>query len=134
MLARPVLAQSTGGTWPGRVYRGIAALCDQVAADPFLARACLDNPFAEDSSGDRSRRRLVAMIVDQFGGLMPLDLKPAILHAEASNEGLWSLFHHHLIRHWRDRRQIAATLAFVALAPTTGGPDAVIAIRGEQGS
>ena len=132
VLAGAVLAQSMGGDWPGRIYRGVAALCEQVAGDPFLAMSCLANPFAEDSSGDRSRRRLVAMIVDQFGDLIPLDLTPTILGAEASKGGLWALFHHHLIRNWKDRRQIAATLAFIALAPTTGGPDAVIAIRGEQ--
>jgi AcrR family transcriptional regulator len=133
VLARTAFAQAAGDTWPGSVYRGIAAVCEQLAADPFIAMACLANPFAEDSSGDRSQRRLVAMIAEQFGDLIPANLKPTILGSEASSGALWALLHRHLVRNWSEQRRIAATLAFMALAPMVGGPDAVAAIRGEQG-
>jgi AcrR family transcriptional regulator len=131
-LARAARAQAMGSTWPGSVYRRIAALCDQVAADPFLAMACLSNPFAEDSAGGRSRLRLIEALVDQIGADAPLELQPTPLGAEASRGALWSLFHRHLVRDWAQRRQIAATLTFVALAPVVGAGTAVAAIRREH--
>ena len=48
---------------------------------------------------------------------------------EATNGALWALFQRHLLTDWSQRRQIAATLAFIALAPIIGD---VAAIRREQ--
>jgi AcrR family transcriptional regulator len=131
-LAQVALAQSAGRSWPGSVYRGIAAICERVAADPFLAMVCLTNPFVEDSAGDRSRRRLTEALVDRFGESAPSGLRLSSLGTEASRGALWALFHRHLVRDWSRRRQIAATLAFMALAPVVGAPVAVAAIRKEQ--
>jgi AcrR family transcriptional regulator len=131
-LARAAHAQAAGSTWPGGVYRGIAALCDRVAADPFLAMACLSNPFAEDSAGGRSRRRLIEALADRIAADTPLELQSTALGAEASRGALWALFHRHMVRDWVQQRQIAATLTFMALAPVIGAPAAVAAIRREQ--
>lgn len=131
-LAQSARAQTASRTWPGGVYRGIAALCEQIAGDPFLAMACLSNPFAVGSIGALARERLIASIVEQFGDSAPAKLRPALLGAEASSGALWALFHRHMVRDWSQRRQIAATLAFVALAPAIGDAAAVAAIRREQ--
>jgi hypothetical protein len=51
---------------------------------------------------------------------------------EATNGAIWALFQRHLLTDWSQRRQIAATLAFIALAPIIGDVAAVTAIRREQ--
>lgn len=138
VLAQIARAQTAGRSWPGGVYRGIAALCEQVAGDPFLALACLADPFAEPFAGDSlavlTRRRLVATILEQFSDNVPAKLRQSPLSMEASNGALWALFHRHLVRDWVQRREIAATLAFIALAPIIGDTAAVVAIRREQTS
>jgi AcrR family transcriptional regulator len=131
-LAQAARAQTAGRTWPGGTYRAIAALCDQVADDPLLARVCLVDDFAPGSKGARCRRRLIGSVAEQLVDSIPPELRPGSLVEEASTGAVWALFHRHIVRDWVQQRQAAATLAFLALAPVVGASAAVAAIRSEQ--
>jgi AcrR family transcriptional regulator len=128
-LAQAARAQSTARTPTGGAYRAIVALCEHVANDPFLTRVCFYNDFPPGAKGARSRRRLVTALLELLGDSVPA-MGPTV--SEASAGALWSLFHHHIIRDWARRREISATLSYLALAPTIGAPAALAAIRGEQ--
>lgn len=125
-------AQAAGSSWPGGIYRGISALCEQVANEPLLARVCLADDFAEDTLGAQARQRLLIAIADQLGDGVPLNFRTSLLVTEASGGAIWSLFHHHIVRDWAQRQQVAASLAFMALAPAVGDVAAVSAIQIEQ--
>jgi TetR/AcrR family transcriptional regulator len=131
-LAKATRAKATAGSWPGGVYRAIAALCEHVAGDAFLAKVCLTNDFPPGPSGGLARQRLVAAITQLLGGSAPQAVGPVGLAGEASGGAVWALFHHHIVRNWVLRRQISATLSYLALAPLVGAPDAVAAIQAEQ--
>jgi AcrR family transcriptional regulator len=132
VLTQAARAQAAGRTWPGGVYRAMAALCDQTAEDPLLARLCLVDHYEAGSNGARCRQRLVDGVSEQFGESTPFKLRPSPLVTEASQGAIWSLFHHHVIRDRSLRRRVAATLSFMALAPAVGADAAVAAIRNEQ--
>jgi AcrR family transcriptional regulator len=131
-LAQAARAQAAARSWPGGVYRAIAALCEHIAGDAFLAGACVADDFAPDSSVSRARRRLGGAVVDQLTAAVPRDSRPSDLAVEASAGAVWGVFHHHLIRDWAMRRELSATLAYLALAPAIGAKAAVNAIAAEQ--
>ena len=133
-LAQAARAQAAARSWPGGVYRAIAALCEHIAGDAFLAGACVADGFAPDSSVSRARRRLGGTVVDQLTAAVPRDSRPSYLAAEASAGAVWGVFHHHLLRDWAMRRELSATLAYLALAPAIGAKAAVKAIAAEQTS
>jgi AcrR family transcriptional regulator len=128
-LAQATRAQSTAHSRAGGVYRAIAALCEHISNDAFLARACLDSDFPPGTNGARSRQRVVTALMELLSDSMP-PVNPTV--TEVSTGALWSLFHHHMIRDWTLRRAISATLAYLALVPTIGAPEALAAIRREQ--
>jgi len=128
-FARAAHAQSTAQSEAGGVYRAIVALCEHVAADPFLARVCLDNDFPASVDGANSRRNLVAALTDLLMNGLPA-MSPTM--CEASMGALWSLFHHHIIRNRAMHSQVSATLGYIVLAPTIGASAALAAIRAEQ--
>ncbi len=132
-LAEAARAQTAGRAWPGGLYRAISALCDQIAGDPLLACVCLIDNFTPGTSGARIRSQLLAMVAEQLADSAPLAEQPTALIAEASSGAVWSLFHHHVVRAIsHSAPQVAATLAFMALAPVVGAPAAVAAIAAEQ--
>jgi AcrR family transcriptional regulator len=128
-LAAAARAQSTARSLAGGVYRAIAALCEHIANDAFLVRACLNNDLPPGPGGARSRQRLVTALSELLGDSMP-PVSPTV--TEVSSGALWSLFHHHMIRNWNLRREISATLGYLALIPSVGAPEALAAIRNEQ--
>jgi AcrR family transcriptional regulator len=126
-------AQTAGRTWSGGLYRAISALCDQIAADPLLASVCLADNFTPGSSGARVRGQLIAILAEQLADSAPVAERPSLLVAEASSGAVWALFHHHVVRAIaQSAPQVAATLAFMALAPVIGARAAVAAISSEQ--
>jgi AcrR family transcriptional regulator len=131
-LAQAVRAQTAAATRPGGVYRAIAAICDQVAGDPFLAKICLADDFSPGSPASRTRAPLAAAAVEQFSDAMPRESRPTGLVTEATIAAVWGVFHHHMVRDWVKRRRVAATLAYLALCPVIGPRAAVAAIRVEQ--
>lgn len=132
-VAQAARAQIAGRTWGGGIYRAISAFCIQIAGDPLLARVCFSDDFAVGSKGSLSRLRLVNGVSDQLRDSTPQLGRVSELSIEASSGGIWSIFHRHILRDWVVHHpQIAATLTFMALAPTMGADEAVAAIRGEQ--
>jgi AcrR family transcriptional regulator len=132
-IAQAARARSAADSWAGGVYRAIAALCDHIARDEFLAKVCLTNDFPPGPNGAQSRQRLVTALTELLSEGAPRTVQPAPLTFEAIASAVWSLFHHHIVRDWSQRRQISATLTYLALTPVTGAVDAVDAIRDEQG-
>lgn len=131
-LAQAARAQTAAHGWEGGVYRAIAALCEVIEGDAFLAGACLADELPRGSEGLRARQRLTSATIEQLQGSVPREARPSRIVAEASAGAVWGVFHHHMIRNWTKHRQIAATLAYLALAPIVGGPAAIAAIRAEQ--
>ena len=132
-VAEAATAQASGQTWAGGIYRAIVSLCAQFGSDPLLVSLCLDDDFAPGSSGSSWRQRLAAAIVDSVGVSAPPEHRPSRLASEASKHAIWELYHHDIVRSPRpEGPQIAAALAYVALAPAIGASEAVAAIRREQ--
>lgn len=132
-LAQAARAQAAGHTWPGGIYRAMAAFCDGVAADPLLAGACLAGVPVAGPGGLRWRRRLAAAVAEQLIEGVPPELRPSAVALEASTGAICSLFHRHAIKdRIQQRRKVAATLSFMALAPVLGASAAIAAIRREQ--
>lgn len=127
--AQAARAQAAAASRAGGIYRAIAALCEYVAGDSFLARVCLADDFPPSPGGIRSRRRLIDAAVELLTGDSP---RPTLLYAEASTGAVWSLFHHYIVRDRALRRQISATLAYLTLAPTIGPAATVRALEREQ--
>jgi AcrR family transcriptional regulator len=132
-LAQAARAQTAGRTWSGGMYRAISALCDQLISDPLLTGVCLAETFEPNSNGSRSRVQLIGAFAELLTDSAPPAEQPSALYREASTSAVWALFHHHLIRALPlASPQIAATLAFMALAPVIGAPATVAAIAAEQ--
>lgn len=126
-------AQGAGQTWAGGIYCALACLCERFGSDPLLVNLCLDDDFAPGSRGSAWRQRLVPAVADQIGGSTSSERLHKGLAGEASKSAIWELFHHSIVRSpTSEGPQIAATLAYLALAPMIGGSAAVAAIHGEQ--
>jgi AcrR family transcriptional regulator len=128
-MAQAARAQTAAASPPGGVYRAIAALCEHVVADRFLARVCLTDDFPPGLDGARARQRLIDATVELL-----VDDPPRSTHlsTEASAGAVWSLFHHHVVRDRALRRQISATLAYLTLAPVIGPAATIRALEQEQ--
>jgi AcrR family transcriptional regulator len=132
-FAQAARAQTAGRTLSGGLYRAISALADEVAEDRLLAAVCLADDFKPGSRGSRIRRQLIATVAEQLVDSVSPAEPPTALTTEAASGAVWALFHHHVVRApSRSSPQIAATLAFMALAPVIGATSAVAAIVGEQ--
>jgi AcrR family transcriptional regulator len=133
-LVQAARAQAAGSSWSGGLYRAISALCDEIAGDPLLIGICLADEFTPGSSASSTRTRLVGAVSEQLSDTVAFSGKvPSALVAEASAGASWALFHHHVIRALaHSSPQVAATLAFMSLAPVIGAGEAAAAIRSEQ--
>jgi AcrR family transcriptional regulator len=130
-LGQAALARERAGSWAGGVYRVVATLCNRIGADAFLAKACRMDDGPSGESAARMRQRLTAAILDLIEDGAPA-LGSRLITREASTNALWGLFYRHNVRDWVLRRQIAATLSYMVLAPAIGAPAAVAAIQTEQ--
>jgi AcrR family transcriptional regulator len=132
-LSQAARAQTAGRTWSGGIYRSIAALCEQVAADAFLAGVCLGGGSSLGPGIGRAQMRLITAVADQLTAGVPHENRPSELVLEASSGAVWAVFHRHVARALSHTQpQVAATLSFIALAPAVGASAAVAAIRREQ--
>jgi AcrR family transcriptional regulator len=131
-LTQASRAQAAARSWPGGVYRAIAALCAGIASDAFLAKACFTDDFPPGENGARSRRRLIAALTEQLSEGAPQATRPTLLEIEASAGAVWAVFRRHATKDRTQSRQIAATLSYLALAPTIGASATITAIQGEQ--
>lgn len=126
-------AQTAGRDWRGGLYRAIAALCDLVVDDLILVNLCLADEFAPKSDGSHWRQNLIADVAEQLRRHVPPEWRSGAISAEASTAAVWAVFHHHVVRApTHHRPQVAATLSYLALAPTAGAAGVVGAIEAEQ--
>ncbi len=126
-------AQGEGQTWAGGIYRALACLCRRFGSDPLLISLCLDDDFSPGSRGSVWRRHLTTAVAERIDGNALPEHHHKGLADEASKSAIWELFQHDIVRSSRpEGPQVAATLAYVALAPTIGAAAAVAAIRGEH--
>lgn len=130
-IAEAAHAREQAEGWAGGVYRVVATLCDQIGADAFLARACRMDDGPSGEGAVRSRQRMTAALLDLIEDGAPA-LELTLLTREASANALWGLFYRHNVRDWVLRRQIAATLSYMVLAPAIGAPASLAAIQAEQ--
>lgn len=130
-LAQAARAQTAAAGPAGGVYRAIAALSDYVVNDPFLARVCLtgDSP---GPGGLRSSQRFIDATMELVTDSMPAAPRPPGMIIETSAGAVWSLFRCRVLQDRLPRYPIAATLTYLALAPTIGASAAVEAIQREQ--
>jgi AcrR family transcriptional regulator len=128
-MAQVARAQTAASSQAGGVYRAIAALCDHIDGDPFLARVCLTDDFPAGPNGVRSRQRLMDAATEL---LLDEPSRSTRLMTEASTGAVWSLFHRHVVRDRALRQQISATLAYLTLAPAIGPAATVRALEREQ--
>jgi len=132
-LSRSAAAQAAGRSWPGGIYRAICTLCEQVQDNRFLANACVTRGFLLGPGTSRLGQRFAASFVEQFQHSAPEAQRPSDLVAEASANAVWALFKRQVAREpMLKRPQVAATLAYMVLAPAIGPSGAVVAIRDEQ--
>lgn len=132
--AREVLEQALDGPTADclgerGVYQAVAAITGWVAADTAFERLCFADAHA---AGPRGLIRRSA-----FPGLISreLDERDASrpLWAEASAGAIWGVVHHQVVVDRSHRApDVAATLAFLALAPERGAEAATAAIEAEQ--
>jgi AcrR family transcriptional regulator len=130
-IAQAALAQAAGRSSPGGVYRAISALCDEIFATPIFMAICLADVFQKGSPGSRARDGLIKSVLKQLSDTTMLPRPLSSLSTEATTAATWALFHHYVVRA-PVAPQVAATLAFMALAPVIGAGEAVEAIRSEQ--
>jgi hypothetical protein len=132
-LARATRAKASAASWGGGVYRALAALCDHVSADPFLATICLGDDFPPGPNGKRFRERLTATIVETLADGAPPQARNGIV-LEVSASAVWSVFRRYVAGAAPARTPIAATLSYLASAPALGATTALTTILTEQHS
>jgi len=126
--AQTTRAITAAQTVPGGIYRAIVALSDHVPDNRLLAEICVHDDFAPGAKVARARQRLISTLIEQ---LVRNNQAPARF-SDLTATALWVLLCRHAFRDSSLRAKTAATLSFVALAPTVGGAVAISAIRQEQ--
>lgn len=132
VLSQAALAQVSSRTWSGGIYRAMVVLCEQMAADRFLASVCLTDDFDSGSRGAQCRHRLIAAAAEQVTDSIPSRNRPSKLTIEATEGAIWGLVQNHVLKDWPQRPRLAATLSYLVLAPALGPSGAVTVIRQEQ--
>jgi AcrR family transcriptional regulator len=133
VVARATRAKAAAASRGGGVYRAVAAFCDHVSADPFLATVCLGNDFPFGPNGRRSRDRLISTLVETLTDGAPPQARNDIV-LEASAGAVWSVFRRYVARTTPPQAKVTATLSYLASAPILGSTAALAAILTEQHS
>jgi AcrR family transcriptional regulator len=126
-------AQAGDRDWTGGVYRTVASLCMRIACDPALAKLAFVDVFAPGSQGLRCRESIVKTIAELLTAGAPPLHRPSELAAEASAGAVWGILHDYVTAgRVHELPRIAASISFLALAPTVEAPAVMEAIRREQ--
>jgi AcrR family transcriptional regulator len=124
-----------GSDWAGGVNRATAALCEQLARDPFFAKLAFVEAFAPGPDGVRCREGILGVIVDRFRLSGPPTQCSSALAAEASVGAVWGILHHYVTSgRAQQLPRLIPTLSFLALAPAIGPTAATQSIRQEMGA
>ena len=132
-IAKAARAQTGADTWERGLCQAIVSLCGQITQDPLLAKLCFVDVFALGEKGLAFREDLIADLAFFIGEAMPPSERPEGVVIEAAVGAAWGVIQHLVIS---DRvsqvPRIAATLAYLVLAPSVGSMAAITAISGEQ--
>ena len=119
----------TGRSWPERVWLGLAALLDYLAAHPDLARLCLlEAPAAGPAPAARicENRGAYAIFLAEGYQQRTHPWPPAPLGSEATIAAIEAVVRLYLLRGLADRvREALPQCAYIALAPFIG-PEAAL--------
>jgi AcrR family transcriptional regulator len=131
MISQATRAKVAATSTAGGVYRAISVICHSVSSDPFLTRLCFFGEFPPGANGRRARNRLVSNLIEALRDGAPNNAKHD-LAIEASVGAAWSVFRAHAFERASQSEETAATLAYLALAPSLGPSRTVKAIGAEQ--
>lgn len=122
-----------GEDWIADAYASLSAFCMRIACDPMLSRPVFSEQPIAGYEGLRRQERIVDALPGLFTRGAPDDVHPDSLDAEAAAGAVWCVLRHHVVAgRAQDLPRIAATLTFLALAPTVGPLTATDAIRRAQ--
>lgn len=130
-IAQIARAKRASQTPSGGLYRAIVALCEHMDADTLLAKVCLREDFAPGHRIEHFRARAIDLLNTQLLDHATYNGVRSTPTFEATANAVSALVRRHVIDKTAENR-IAASLAYVALAPTAGAPNALAAIAEEQ--
>lgn len=118
-FARAALAKATSDSWQEGVRLAMAALCDQVARDPALARLCFIELDGLGQPGLLCGERLMAEIGDLICHDAPSDQCTDDLATEASTGAIWGIMRELVAAGQRQQLpRVAPMLTSLAIAPS----------------
>jgi AcrR family transcriptional regulator len=124
-------------SWPGGVYRAVAALTEHIARDEVFARVAFVEIFALGPAGLPSRE----LLMERLAGALTVAVAtrptrreaPSELQLQASAGAVWGIAHRHVVQ---DRAQqlpaLAGHMTYMLLAPILGPKQSVRAILAEH--
>jgi AcrR family transcriptional regulator len=126
-------ARGTTG-WEGGIYRGIRALCAEIASNPALARLVFVDVLAPGRDGLERRERLISLAADGVReGVAPSGKGPGQLVAEASSAAVWRIARIEIaVGRAKNVPRLLPLLAYVVLAPVVGPAAAAEVIQAEE--
>jgi AcrR family transcriptional regulator len=129
-LAGPWTASLDAGQWPESVYRALAGLCQELAANQSL-RGLLFHALPEAGrEGARWRARLISRLATSLYVSAPTEIRPSAVTAEASIAAGWTLLEAEATQKRPQRLPtLAGGLAYFVLAPIIGADEAVEVIQ-----
>jgi AcrR family transcriptional regulator len=117
--------------WPTGVHRMIAHLCEQLAAEPVLARLAFQEIFVPGAAAVGWRAAFHARLANLLHRSADPAERPSEFAAEASIGAIWGVIHYHVATgHTARLPLVSPTLSYLALAPAVGPEAAIDAIAG----
>ncbi len=120
--------------WERGIYRGIRALCAEVASNPALAHLVFVDILAPGREGLERRERLVSRAAEGVrASAAPSGEGPSQLVAEASSAAAWRIARAEIaVGRAKNVPRLLPLLAYVVLAPVIGPPAAAEVIAAEE--
>jgi AcrR family transcriptional regulator len=118
--------------WPRAAYRAIETLFDALEVDAAGARALFVELHAAGARAIECRDRIVTEVARALRSSANRGSQPTRLAAEASVVATWVIVRRQVAEQSTETNSaLLPTLAFLAVAPATGGPAALRAIEAE---
>ncbi|MFI5005612.1 MAG: TetR/AcrR family transcriptional regulator [Solirubrobacterales bacterium] len=116
--------------WPTGVQRALATLMRHVAHDRAFAQIAFVEVFAAGPGGLQRGEGLLRSLAELLLRYAPRAQRPSPLAAEAAVGGIWEIIHHHVAhRTVQQLPGLAASAAYLVLAPAIGPEEAVRSVR-----
>ncbi len=116
--------------WPTGVQRAIATLMRHVAHDRAFAQIAFVEVSAAGPAGLERGEGLLRSLSELLLRYAPRAQRPSALAAKAAVGGIWEIIHHHVAQRTVQRLPgLAASAAYMVLAPAIGAEEAVRSVR-----